>query len=397
MHHRRIERRHLLDRVGPLLRLPLEVLIQPPVPLPPRLRLLQLELLSEILTHQRVSIEPLCILRLRPAGQQPHVPQGRHRLVPFALRQPGQRVGKIRNYRRRPQYRDLVLRRGPVEEPEHPQDGELRLVLEPPLVDRHHAMRRLAFERRDGLALPDVAPLRVPDICTEQGQREAVPLIFLRRCAQLLLRSLRPACLEQLGPCFLGELVEPEGLHLTSGKRFQIRHRDPAGDEAEPHILRTQLLHERLQRRILELPLLHPRAPLQRLHPVQHQDRPLLPHQRRQPLPLVPRRRRARVGVPEPPQRSVNKLVRRRQPVGPLAVERPPEYSLRAAPSGIAHLREPSVHERALPDPAPGDDRRDVHAVGPALVEPGQLVLAAEEVAAGDGEPADGDARRRAR
>ena len=45
--------------------------------------------------------------------------------------------------RRRPQHRDLVLRRGPVEEPEHAQDGELRLVLKPALVGRHHPMRRL--------------------------------------------------------------------------------------------------------------------------------------------------------------------------------------------------------------------------------------------------------------
>ena len=62
MHHRRIERRHLLDGLGQRLRLLLQVLIQPPVPLPPRLRLLPPELLPEVLAHQRVGVEPLVLL-----------------------------------------------------------------------------------------------------------------------------------------------------------------------------------------------------------------------------------------------------------------------------------------------------------------------------------------------
>src|SRR5262249_50924706 len=151
--------------------------------------------------------------------------------------------------------------------------------------------------------------------------------------------------------------------------------------------------------------LFHPRAPLQGLHSIEHQDRPALFYQRRQPLPLVPRGARAWILISEPVQRRVDELVRRGEPVGPLAVERPPEHLLGATPPGVIHPAQPRVHQRALTDAAPGDDGGDADAFGPARVEPVELGVAAEEVAAGDGEPPDGeegslsrgrDARRRA-
>src|SRR5262249_20326603 len=159
-----------------------------------------------------------------------------------------------------------------------------------------------------------------------------------------------------------------------------IRHRDPGGDETEPLILRSQLLDERLQRGILELALLPVRTPLQRLHAIEDEDRPLLPYQRRQPLPPVPRGSGLRVRIPEPPQRRSDTPLRRPPPVGPRAVDRPPDPPLGPAPPGRIHPPQPSVPQRALPPPAPGHEAGHPHSLRPALVEPGQLGLAAEEI-----------------
>ncbi len=392
MHHRRIQRLHIRQRVRLIFRLLAQVLIQPPVPLLPSLLLLLPQPLREILPHQRVRIEPH--RSLRPlALHQPHAPQPLDGAVPRRPGEPRDRLREPLHHRPGPQHGDLVLRRRPLEEPEQEQDRQLRLAGEPRLVRRHHAVRGLAFERRDEVALPDVAAVRLLHVRAEQRQREAVARVLVRRRAQLLVRPPGPARHEQLRAGLRGEAVEPVLLHPVAAPRREVRHLDPAGEEAEARVLRRQLLDERAEGRVLELARLVPRACLQRLHPVEDQDRPPLPHALREPRALVPRGACARGRVPEPPERRLDERVRGREPVRPLAVERPREHPLRPAPPVLPQVREPAVDERALPRPAPGDDGGDVHAVVPALVEPGQLVLAAEEVVARGGEARDGDAR----
>ena len=116
MHHRCIERRHLLDGVGQRLRLLLQVHIQPPMPLTPSLYMVSFELLAEVLAHQRVGIEPFVLLH----RQQPRSLQLRHRLVPCGLADEGQGVRQPGDHRFRTQGRDFAVICRPVEEPDPP-------------------------------------------------------------------------------------------------------------------------------------------------------------------------------------------------------------------------------------------------------------------------------------
>src|SRR5262249_22099818 len=67
--HRRVEWSHFLDRVGQALRLPLQVFVQPPVSLPPRLRVILPALFPEVLADRRVGVEPLGPLCLCACSQ----------------------------------------------------------------------------------------------------------------------------------------------------------------------------------------------------------------------------------------------------------------------------------------------------------------------------------------
>src|SRR5262249_47208349 len=74
-----------------------------------------------------------------------------------------------------------------------------------------------------------------------------------------------------------------------------------------------------------------------------------------------------------------------------LAVERPPVHPLRPAPPLALHPAQPVPHQRTLPDPTSRDDARDVRALGPGIVEPLPVLVAAEELRRGLRQTPDGD------
>ena len=266
MHHRRIERRHLLDRLGQRLRLPLQVLIQPPVPLPPRLRLLPPELLPEVLAHQRVRVEPLVLLPPPP----PAAPRAAASRPPCST--PARRAPPARPSARATtgSARSAAISSSPAGRSKSPSIRRIATsgFPEPLLVSRHHPPACPPAARPPPAARSPRAaacpPLRdVRQVGPEQRQRQAVPLVFARRLPQLLVRPLRAARPEQLGACLLRQLAQVRApAPCLPREPLQIRHRDPARDHAEPRVLRPQLLHQRLQRRILELALLAPPAPI---------------------------------------------------------------------------------------------------------------------------------------
>jgi hypothetical protein len=90
--HRLEQRRHLGERVGQRLGAVAQMLVQPPLPRPPRLRFFRLQPLPEMLPHQRMRVELVwCVMALR--CEQSKVTQLVEQAQPVAVRQPAQLLG----------------------------------------------------------------------------------------------------------------------------------------------------------------------------------------------------------------------------------------------------------------------------------------------------------------
>jgi len=133
---------------------------------------------------------------------------------------------------------------------------------------------------------------------------------------------------------------------------------------------------------------------LQRLHPIEHEQRALDPDEPGETLTLFPRRTRRRIGIAEKAQRRGDEKIGRSRPgTHTLAVERPAEDARRAAIMVALHFFEPVIDERRFPNAAmrresENADRRgtSVRLRHPGAVEEGQFFVAAKELPSRGGE-----------
>ena len=130
--HSRVQGRHLLDRVRELLGAVSQVFVQPAVALPPGVRRLFPEPLSEVLAHQWVGVQ---VVRLRVGlGQESCLTQTRASPPPLRVGKVRQRIGQGGDGRRPSEDPDLLSRRGSVEQPNEPKYRQCRTLAESFLV-----------------------------------------------------------------------------------------------------------------------------------------------------------------------------------------------------------------------------------------------------------------------
>src|SRR5258707_9707138 len=107
----------------------------------------------------------------------------------------------------------------------------------------------------------------------------------------------------------------------------------------------------------------------------------------RQSFALLPCRSDPRIWIPKPSQSHVKKFIcGRSAPTCALSVEGPAKNELRRTIMFSSHPPEPTVNERRLPDPCPGNNCNDVCIpVCPCTIQKSEILLSAKNITSCNG------------
>ena len=229
-----------------------------------------------------------------------------HRGGPLAFAESRQRLAQT-GQRLFAQSGQTIGRGRAVEQAQQAQDGDFHLAVflqQPVFVRGEHSERvAAAFSHFAGFMIGCLKPETVAlgnvrrverqlQKSTRQRQRQSVAFHLAAGLFEFGVWPCHAVSLQHGGSGCVGEMVERSARRGRIFGRGQVGDRLPSRNYAQPATGRLQPVEQREQAIVLEFSRLRPGRMLQRLQPVQNQQRAVLRGQSRQSRPLVPRRSR---------------------------------------------------------------------------------------------------------